>query len=209
MARAEKIEIHPVRTARDHARALQQIERLWGARPGSPEAETLELLVTLVDAYETKRHPIEAPDPIQAIRFRMEQEGLSRADLEKLIGSRARVSEVLNGKRPLTVAMIRRLREGLGISAEIRGCECGSRLRVLHKRFGEFAFQRHVGRGAVPRKFQVDIGVLTSRIFRQDAIEYGAAPFEAQAPCRWQIETRSRDRRPVPPVVEYVCDKSC
>jgi HTH-type transcriptional regulator/antitoxin HigA len=111
--------IHPIRNDRDHARALRQMETLWGARPGSPAAERLEILVTLVDAYETKRHHIVPPDPIEAIKFRMEQQGLTRADLEKLIGSRARVSEVLNRRRALTVAMIRRLRTVLGISADV------------------------------------------------------------------------------------------
>jgi len=79
----------------------------------------LEILVTLVDAYEAKHHPIDPPDPIDAVRFRMEQMGLTRSDLTGIIGSRARVSEVLNRKRPLTVAMIVRLREKLGISADI------------------------------------------------------------------------------------------
>lgn len=111
--------IRPIRSDRDHARALRKIEELWGARRGTPEAERLEVLATLVDAYESKLHAIEPPGPIEAIRFRMEQEGLTRADLEELIGSRARVSEVLNGRRPLTLAMIRRIRERLGISADV------------------------------------------------------------------------------------------
>jgi HTH-type transcriptional regulator/antitoxin HigA len=113
------MDIRPIRNERDHTRALRRIEKLWGARAGSPDAETLEILVTLVDAYEAKHHAIEPPDPIEAIRFRMEQEGLTRADLEKLIGSRARVSEILNGRRPLTLTMIRRLRDTLGISADV------------------------------------------------------------------------------------------
>ena len=113
------MDIHPIRNDRDYARALRQIEKLWGARAGSREAEKLEVLVTLVDAYEAKHHLIDPPDPIEAIRFRMEQEGLTRADLEKLIGSRARVSEILNGRRPLTLQMIRRLRDALGISADV------------------------------------------------------------------------------------------
>jgi len=111
--------IDPIHNDRDHKKALAQIEKLWGAKKGSPSAKKLEVLVTLVEAYEAKRHAIAPPDPIEAIRFRMEQEGLTRADLEKLIGSRARVSEVLNGRRPLTVAMIRRLRDALGISADV------------------------------------------------------------------------------------------
>lgn len=119
MTRRAAMDIHPIRNERDRARALRQIEKLWGARAGSAEAEKLEVLVTLVDAYETKRHRIDPPDPIEAIRFRMEQEGLTRVDLEKLIGSRARVSEILTRRRPLTVAMIRRLRDALGISADV------------------------------------------------------------------------------------------
>lgn len=111
--------IHPIRNDRDHARALRHMETLWGARAGSPAAEDLEILVTLVDAYERKHHHILPPDPIEAIKFRMEQEGLTRADLEKLIGSRARVSEIFNRRRSLTVAMIRRLRDVLGIPADV------------------------------------------------------------------------------------------
>ena len=113
------MDIFPIRNDRDHARAMRQIEKLWGARRGSSSARTLEVLVTLVNEYESRRHAIEPPDPIEAIRFRMEQQGLDRSDLEEMIGSRARVSEVLTGKRPLTVAMIRRLRDGLGLSADV------------------------------------------------------------------------------------------
>ena len=111
--------IRPIRNDEDHRRAMSEIERLWGASKDSVQAERLEVLVTLVHAYEGEHHKIAPPDPIEAIRFRMEQEGLARKDLEHMIGSRARVSEVLNGKRPLTLAMIRRLRRGLGISADV------------------------------------------------------------------------------------------
>jgi HTH-type transcriptional regulator/antitoxin HigA len=113
------VDIHPIRNERDHSRALKQIKEFWGVRAVTASAEKLEILVTLVDAYEAKHHAIESPDPIEAIRFRMKQQGLTRADLEKLIGSPVRVSEVLNRKRPLTVAMIRRLRDALGISADV------------------------------------------------------------------------------------------
>lgn len=119
MPRRATMDVEPIRNDRDHARAMRKIAKLWGAKKGSLGAKTLEVLVTLVDAYEAKRHRIDPPDPIEAIRFRMEQEGLSRADLERLIGSRARVSEILNRRRPLTVAMIRRLRDALGISADV------------------------------------------------------------------------------------------
>ena len=111
--------IHPIRNDRDHARAIKEIGRLWGAKRRSPEAEQLEILVTLVEAFEAKRHAITPPDPIEAIRFRMEQAGLSRVDLERIVGSRARVSEILNRRRPLTLAMIRRLRNELDISADV------------------------------------------------------------------------------------------
>jgi HTH-type transcriptional regulator/antitoxin HigA len=113
------IEIKPLRNDRDHARALKLIDEVWGARADSEEGRALEVLVTLVDAYEREHHAIAAPDPIEAIRFRMEQLGLTRKELEPYLGSRARVSEVLSGTRPLTLAMIRKLREGLGISADV------------------------------------------------------------------------------------------
>ena len=113
------MDIRPIHDDADHARALAEVETLWGAAEGSPEAERLEVLLTLVNAYEVEHHPIDPPDPIEAIRFRMEQQGLTRKDLEPLIGGRARVSEVLNRKRPLTLAMIRRLRRSLGISADV------------------------------------------------------------------------------------------
>jgi len=112
------MDIHPIRNDRDHARALKRVEKLWGARPGTPAAEELEVLATLIDSYEAKRHPIEPPDPIDAILFRMEQMGLTRADLVPILGSRARVSEVLNRRRDLSIAMIARLRAKLGISAD-------------------------------------------------------------------------------------------
>ena len=113
------MDIHPIRNARDHAQALRKIEHLWGARPGTRNADELEVLVTLVDAYEGKRYPIDSPDPIEAILFRLEQMGLDRSDLVGVIGTRARVSEVLNRRRPLTIAMIAKLRDKLGISADV------------------------------------------------------------------------------------------
>ena len=113
------MEIRPIRNDDDHAAALEGIDGLWGAPPGSREADALEVLLTLVDDYESKHHAIGPPDPIDAILFRVEQQGLTRQDLEPLIGHRGRVSEVLNRKRPLTLPMIRRLHEALGIPAEV------------------------------------------------------------------------------------------
>jgi HTH-type transcriptional regulator/antitoxin HigA len=110
--------IRPIRTNRDHARALKEIERLWNAKPGTPAYDRLDVLATLVEAYERTHFPVPALDPVEAILFRMEQQGLTRRDLEPLIGSRARVSEVLNHKRDLTLPMIRALHRKLGIPAE-------------------------------------------------------------------------------------------
>ncbi len=111
--------IRPIRNEADHSQAMTEMALLWGAPEGSPEAEALDVLVTLVNAWEARHHTIDPPDAIEAIRFRMDQQGLTRKDLEPMIGGRARVSEVLTGRRHLTLAMIRRLRAGLGISADV------------------------------------------------------------------------------------------
>lgn len=113
------MEIRPIRTRADHRAALAEVERLWAAPPGSPEADRLEVLATLIALYEDEHDPIPAPDPVDALVFRMEQMGLSRKDLERFLGSRSRVSEVLSRRRPLTLDMIRRLHEGLKIPAEV------------------------------------------------------------------------------------------
>lgn len=111
--------VKPIRTKADYAAALAEVERLWGAKLGTPAGDRLDVLATLIDAYEAEHFPIDPPDPIEAIRFRMEQQGLSRKDLEPLIGTRTRVAEVMNRKRNLSIAMIRRLHERLGISLEV------------------------------------------------------------------------------------------
>ena len=113
------MQIHPIRTEADHEAAVKRLEKLISAAPGSAEGDELDVLATLVDAYEAKRHVIDAPDPVTAIQFRMEQQGLSRKDLEPLIGSRARVCEILTRKRSLTLSMVRRIKLGLGISADL------------------------------------------------------------------------------------------
>lgn len=110
--------IRPIRTRKDHAMALKEIERLWNAKPGTPAYDRLDVLATLVEAYERKHLSMPGLDPVQAILFRMDQQGLTRKDLVPLIGSRARVSEVLNHKRELTLSMIRALHLKLGIPAE-------------------------------------------------------------------------------------------
>lgn len=109
--------IKPIRTEDDHRAALAEIDRLMDAEPDTPEGDRLDVLATLVEAWEEKHVPIEAPDPIEAIRHRMEALGMDRKELEALIGGRGRVSEVLNRKRPLSLTMIRRLSETLRIPA--------------------------------------------------------------------------------------------
>ena len=115
------MQIRPIRTESHYKNALKQVSRLIELDPdiNSAEGEQLEVLSTLIQAYETKNFPIERPDPIEAIKFRMEQNGLTAKDLEPMIGRRNRVYEILNHKRPLTLAMIWRLHKGLGIPAEI------------------------------------------------------------------------------------------
>ena len=112
-------EVKPIRSKRDYEGALKEVGRLWGAKSGTRDGDRLDVLATLIDAYETEHYPIDPPDPIEAIKFRMEQQGLSRKDLEPLIGTRTRVAEVLNRRRSLSIAMIRRLHDRLGISAKV------------------------------------------------------------------------------------------
>jgi len=107
-----------IKNERQHRAALRAIEALWRARPGTPQGDMLDLLTTLVESYEEKRHAILPPDPIQAIRFRMEQEGLDNSDLAKIVGGRNRASEIMHGKRGLSLAMIRCLHRRLHIPAE-------------------------------------------------------------------------------------------
>jgi HTH-type transcriptional regulator/antitoxin HigA len=110
--------IKPVRTKAGHRAALKQIESLMHARANTPEGERLDVLVTLVEAYERKHFPMDMPDPVEAIKFAMEQRGLAVKDLESMIGPTNRIYEILNRKRPLTLKMIWRLHQGLGIPAE-------------------------------------------------------------------------------------------
>ena len=112
-------ELKPIRTKADYKSAMAEVERLWGAKSGTAKGDRLDVLVTLIETYEARHFPMDPPDPIEAIQFRMEQQGLSRKDLEPMIGSRARVAEVMNRKRSLSIDMIRRLHEQLGISAEV------------------------------------------------------------------------------------------
>ncbi len=112
------MDIKPIRTKADYRAAIAEIERLLVARAGTPEGDRLDVLVTLVDAYEREHFPLDLPDPIEALRFAMENRGLAPKDLEPMIGRRNRVYEVLSGKRALTLDMIWKLHEQLGIPAE-------------------------------------------------------------------------------------------
>ena len=113
------MDIRPIKTETDYEWALAEIENLLEAEPDTPDGDRLDILVTLVEAYEDDFYSIPMPDPIEMILYYMESRGLTRRDLEPYIGTRARVSEILNRKRPLTLTMIRKLHTGLGISADV------------------------------------------------------------------------------------------
>jgi HTH-type transcriptional regulator / antitoxin HigA len=112
-------DVKPIRSEADYDAAMEAVAALWGAASGTPAGDRLDVLATLIDAYEAKNHTMDAPDPIEAIKFRMEQQGLTRKDLEDIIGTRTRIAEVFNRKRGLSIDMIRRLHDRLGISAEV------------------------------------------------------------------------------------------
>ncbi len=111
--------IKPIKTKSDYQAALKEIEQLLDSKPKTPQSDRLEVLTILVEAYEEKHYKIPLPNPVEAILYHMESHGLTRKDLVPYIGSRARVSEILNRKRPLSVDMIRKLNQGLGIPEEI------------------------------------------------------------------------------------------
>ena len=113
------MELRPIRSKREHQAALKKAEALWNAPDGTPEADRLEVLTLLIEAYEREHFPIEDPDPIDFLQHIMEARGLARKDLEPYIGSRARVAEVLNRERPLTLEMIRNLSDGLELPADV------------------------------------------------------------------------------------------
>ena len=113
------MDIKPIKSEADYEAALEDIDHLMDAKPGTPEGDRLDVLTTLAEAWEQKHHQIEDPDPIEAILHRMEALGLARKDLEPMIGTRARVSEVLSRRRPLTINMIRKLNKEMRIPAEV------------------------------------------------------------------------------------------
>jgi HTH-type transcriptional regulator/antitoxin HigA len=113
------VDVKPIRTEADYEVALAEVERLWGAKSGTPRGDRLDVLATLIDAWENEHYPIDPSDPIEAIKFRMDQQNLTRKDLEGILGTRTRVAEVLNRRRGLSINMIRRLHERLGIPTDI------------------------------------------------------------------------------------------
>src|SRR5437016_13556511 len=113
------VAMRPGRSEGDAEEALSELDPLWGSAAGTAEGDRLDVLATLIDFYEAEHFPMDPPDPIEAIKFRMEQQALTRKDLDPLIGTRTRVAEVLNRRRGLSIEMIRRLHRVLGISAEV------------------------------------------------------------------------------------------
>jgi len=113
------MDIRPIKTEQDYNSAIKRIEELWGSKKDTQKGDELDLLVTLVESYELKHYPIAPPDPIDAIKFRMEQMGMTKEDMVKYLGSQSRVSEILNRKRNLTLKMVKSLYKGLKIPAEI------------------------------------------------------------------------------------------
>jgi HTH-type transcriptional regulator/antitoxin HigA len=113
------MDIKPIKNAKDYKQAMLRLEQIFDARPRTKEGDELEILSLLIEKYENEKYPIEAPDPIEAIKFRMEQMGYKQRDLENIIGHKGRVSEVLNRKRKLTLEMIRKIHDALHIPAEV------------------------------------------------------------------------------------------
>jgi HTH-type transcriptional regulator / antitoxin HigA len=111
--------IKPIKTKKDYQAALDRLEIIFDAKPGTPEGDELEVLGILIDKYEQEHYPIDYPDPIEAIKFRMEQMGYSQSDLAKVVGLKSRASEILNKKRKLTLEMVRQLHQALGIPTDV------------------------------------------------------------------------------------------
>ena len=146
--------VHPIRTEADYDAALDEVEELWGSKAGTPHGDRLDVLLVLIDDYESKHHPIDPPDPVDAIRFRMEQMNLTRKDLEPLIGPRGRVAEVLNRRRPLSLAMIRSLHQKLHIPLEslIANSALAANKRMQRTRQSVTRFAKRKTRAALPRR---------------------------------------------------------
>lgn len=146
--------VHPIRTEADYDAALSEVEKLWGSKVGTRDGDHLDVLLVLIDDYESKHHPIDPPDPVDAIKFRMEQMNLTRKDLEPLIGPRGRVAEVLNRRRPLSLAMIRSLHHKLRIPLEslIANGPPASNKRMQRTRQSGTRFTKRKTRAASPHR---------------------------------------------------------
>lgn len=205
--------IRPVKTEQDYDVAIKRIEELWSAEPGTPEYDELDVLITLVGVYEDENHPVPPPSPIEAIKFVMDQKNLKQADLVDYIGSRPRVSEILNGKRNLTLSMIRSLHKGLGIPAEILIAD-GSSLPEGGEAvdWNSFPVREIVKKGWVSPDFDYrtqpeeivrnlcaqagyadDYNLDTAACFRQGACRGGGAP--PQAMLAWILAARAKARK--------------
>ena len=137
------MELKPIRSEAEYQQALADIEQLFAAEAGSAEGERLDMLTILVEAYEKSRYDLPKPDPVEAILYCMESRGLSRKDLEPFIGTRARVSEIINRKRPLSLSMIQKLHSGLGIAADVLIQPCKIVLSRNNSRRQAAAHPRH------------------------------------------------------------------
>lgn len=113
-----RIKIKPIKNEADYEDALNRVDVLWGAKRGTEQGDELEVWVTLIEAYEAKKHPIGSPDPVSAIEFYMDQKNMKRVDMAKIFGSKGIVSDVLNRKKPLTIKMIKALHQNLGVPYE-------------------------------------------------------------------------------------------
>ncbi len=141
------MKIKVLKTEEEYQKALDHLEGLMDAAPESPEEESLDLLSLLIEKYEEEHYPIDLPDPIEAIKFRMEQQGLTRNDMRRYLGSQSKVSEVLNYKRTLSLSMIRSLNEGLGIPAEVLLKEPGKEIKESQYNCQDFPFTDMFNRG--------------------------------------------------------------
>jgi HTH-type transcriptional regulator/antitoxin HigA len=146
--------VHPIRTESDYDTALGEVEKLWGSKVGTADGDRLDVLLVLIDDYESKHYPIAPPDPVDAIKFRMEQMNLTRKDLEPLIGPRGRVAEVLNRRRPLSLSMIRSLHHKLHIPLEslIATSALAANKRMQRTRQGVTRLAKRKTRATSPRR---------------------------------------------------------
>ena len=147
--------VHQIRTEADYDAALGEVEKLWGSKAGTADGDRLDVLLVLIDDYESKHHPIDPPDAVEAIKFRMEQMNLTRKDLEPLIGPRGRVAEVLNRRRPLSLSMIRSLHQKLNIPLESLIANTGAlaaNKRMQRTRQSVTRFAKRKTRATSPRR---------------------------------------------------------